>query len=303
MSHNYIKNKHIKNKHLPIGVFDSGLGGISVLATLRKVLPQEKFLYYGDSINAPYGEKSSEDVIGYSNDIVDWFITKGVKAIVIACNTATSVSASILRRQHDIPIIGIEPALKPAVMKFKSNNFHDSNKKIAVMATDITLREKKFYTLSSSMGMDNKILKIPCPELVKLVEKGITYGENVEKAIKNHFYSQGIDDKSICNIQSIVLGCTHFSFLRKSISNIFGENVEIFDGNTGTALHLKRVLEQNNLLLDKSSILDNLDDSNNPNIVHLCDDMKRVCIYNSLSDEMSKKSEELLSLYINSWDI
>ncbi|WIF95906.1 glutamate racemase [Caminicella sporogenes] len=227
------------NKKLAIGVFDSGMGGISVLAELIKMMPNEKYIYYGDSKNAPYGVKTPSQVIEFSKNICEFFIDKGVKAIVIACNTATSAAVKQLREIYDIPIIGMEPALKPAVEM-------NLDGKIVVMATEMTLKEKKFNELMKKYGQKSDIIKLPCPKLVELVESGIVDGVEVEKAVRECFY--GID---INEISSIVLGCTHYIYLRESIRNVVGDRVYIIDGNEGTARHLKNILKSKDLLNDE----------------------------------------------------
>ena len=152
------------NKDKAIGVFDSGLGGISVLKEFVKSMPSENFIYYGDSANAPYGIKTKKEITDRCENIIEFFIKQGVKAVVIACNTATSASANILRKKYSyLPIIGMEPALKVAADGKTDNT-------IVVMATPLTLREEKFNNLMSRYDDENTIIKMPCPELVKIVE-------------------------------------------------------------------------------------------------------------------------------------
>jgi len=225
-------------KKMAIGIFDSGMGGISVLAQAIKLMPTEKYIYYGDSLNAPYGEKSPKEVKRLSKNICDYLVGQGVKAIVVACNTATSAAIKELRATYDIPIIGMEPALKPAVEKFPKGT-------IVVMATNMTLKEKKFSNLMDRYGKNAKIIKLPCPILVELVERGKFLGEEVEEAIRNCF--DGID---IETIDSVVLGCTHYIYLKDSIRKILGSKVEIIDGNEGTVKHLYDILQNSDALND-----------------------------------------------------
>ncbi len=228
----------VDNRNLAIGIFDSGMGGISVLADIIKLMPNEKYIYYGDSGNAPYGTKTPEEVRKLSIDICDFFISKGVKAIVAACNTATSAAINQLRKRYDIPIIGMEPALKPAIeLELKG--------KIVVMATDMTLKEKKFSKLMDKYAKQQDIVKVPCPNLVELIEDGIFEGKAALEGIRGCF--KGINMEQI---SSIVLGCTHYVFLRDNISALAGEKVSIIDGNKGTAYHLKNVLNEKNILKD-----------------------------------------------------
>lgn len=226
----------MNNNDKPIGIFDSGLGGISVLKTCLNVLPNEKYIFYGDSSNAPYGTKTTEEVTDLCKIICDFFVSKDVKTIVIACNTATSAAVKTLRSRYDFPIIGMEPALKVA-----ANN--KQNNTIVIMATELTLREKKFKSLMDHYAGNNKIIRMPCPELVEIVESGnLDVGDIAKNQIKEYYKEINIDE-----LDSIVLGCTHFVFYRNLIQDMF-PNVNIIDGNDGTANHLKQVLTDRNML-------------------------------------------------------
>lgn len=218
----------------PIGIFDSGIGGISVVNTLRECMPEENIIYYGDSLYAPYGTKKIEDVRKRVEEISKYLLSKKVKAIVIACNTATSTSAALLREKYDIPIIGMEPALKPAV--------DDGHKTIAVMATELTLKEKKFSDLMDRFT-DNKILKVPASMLVDLVEHGKIDKESVYKSLDIAF-----DGIKIKTLDAVVLGCTHFLFAKDLIKNYPNLRAQIYHGNYGTVNHLKNILLNRDLL-------------------------------------------------------
>lgn len=223
-----------------IGVFDSGLGGISVLKKLITFLPNENFIYYGDSKNAPYGIKTKEEIEKRCFDIFDFFEKKNVKAIVIACNTATSAAAFDLRNVYkNLVIVGMEPALKVATYGNENNN-------IVVMATPLTLKSEKFDILMNKFSGNNNIIKMPCPELVNIVENNKL---NNKELIKNQIleYYKNID---IQKIDSIVLGCTHFTFFKNYIREFLDlpDKIKIIDGNFGTANHLKEMLEQSNNL-------------------------------------------------------
>lgn len=220
------------DQNRPIGIFDSGMGGVSVLGEAIRMMPTENFIYYGDSGNAPYGTKSKEEVIRLSEAVCDHLVSHHVKAIVIACNTATSAAAPYLREKYkDIPVIGIEPALKPAVETQKEGA-------VLVMATEMTLKEAKFKNLCSRIAKEREIIKLPCPSLVTLVESGITDGEAAESAIR-----ACLEAVDYSRVTAVVLGCTHFIFLREAVSRVLGQEVMIFDGNTGTVRHLLQVLE------------------------------------------------------------
>jgi glutamate racemase len=250
----------MNDENLAIGIFDSGMGGISVLADIINLLPNEKYIYYGDSNNAPYGIKTPEEVKKLCIEICDFLIYKGVKAIVVACNTATSAAIKELRKRYSIPIIGMEPALKPATSI-------QSDGKIVVMATNMTLKEKKFKGLMDKYGKARDIIKLPCPKLVELIEDGITEGQEVEDSIRQCF--NGID---INEVSSIVLGCTHYIFLKDYIRKFTGNNIKIIDGNEGTARHLRNVLKQKKLLkntIEKEILLDIYNSKNDEEIINL----------------------------------
>jgi len=224
------------NSNSPIAVFDSGVGGISVLGELWKIMPNENYLYFGDSKNAPYGTKSEEEIKNQTQNNIKNLIDRGCKCVVIACNTATSVAIRDLRQTFDIPIIGIEPAVKPAVAEHKGG-------KILVMATPVTLKKEKFALLMDSYSDISKIIPLPCPELVEMIEQGITEGEEIRKYLNKIF--EPFKNK---NIDAIVLGCTHFPFAKKEIQNIFGSNTDIIDGGYGTAKETKRRLTEEGIL-------------------------------------------------------
>ena len=227
-----------------IGVFDSGVGGISVLGQLKKLLPNERFLYYGDSANAPYGKRPSQEVQALTLAAVEKMITHGLKALVVACNTATSVAIRILREKYpDLIVIGIEPALKPAVDQFPGGN-------IGVMATDVTLGEEKFNALLERFAGCANIAKIPAPGLVELVESGRGNTAEAEALL-----TQILGDH-IGKLDALVLGCTHYPLVSSALRKVLGPRVVLFDGGEGTARETKRRLELAGLLHDgKGEIL------------------------------------------------
>ncbi len=224
-----------------IGVFDSGVGGISVLKSLVNHLPYERFVFFGDSANAPYGDKCSEEIYELSKKIVEDFIQQGAKAIVIACNTATSVAAKKLRETYpDLPIIGIEPALKPAALA----QDHGS---ILVMATSKTLKLDKFAILMDEYGKTNDVHLVACPGLADAIEIGYVTGSKIYRILEELIgnYRGKID--------SVVLGCTHYPFIKEAICDILG-GVKFFDGCEGTARQLAKVLKDHDLLNTKSTL-------------------------------------------------
>lgn len=214
----------------PVAVFDSGMGGISVLKELVRLMPEEDFIYFGDSANAPYGIRTVEDVRKLTIDHIRYFIEeKSAKAVAVACNTATSAAVRNLRALYpDVPLVGVEPAIKPAV------NSCD-NPRILVMATPRTLAEEKFLNLEHQYDNQAAIFPLPCPGLMDFVEKGILSGDQLEEYLKR-IMSPYLEK----DLTGIVLGCTHYPFVRKTISKIAGPDVEIFDGSLGTARELSR---------------------------------------------------------------
>jgi glutamate racemase len=232
----------VNSKEKPIGVFDSGVGGISVLKECLTVLPSEDFVYFGDSINAPYGTRSVKEVKKLTFNAVDFLLDKGVKAVVIACNTATSAAIDDLREKYnDIPIIGIEPALKPAVEASKG-------KSIIIMATPMTLAEKKFSNLMQQHNKEVNIIPLPCAGLVELIESGIIEGDEIQSYLKDK-----LKEFMHLDLASIVLGCTHYPFIKNELIKVVGEKTIIIDGSIGTVNQLKRQLIINDLLSEKKT--------------------------------------------------
>ncbi len=218
----------------PVGMLDSGLGGISVLAQALQDLPRENFVYFGDTAHIPYGDKEPEEVLRLTRQGVDRLLQHGCKAIVIACNTATSVAAEQLRRELTLPVIGIEPALKPAALL-------PGDGQILVLATQVTLRLPKFHALMERYG--NHATPVPCSGLMECVEAGQLEGERVNTLLKT-LLAPYLDKP----IKAVVLGCTHYPFLRNAISALLPKGTPLVDGNAGTVRQLGRRLEAENLL-------------------------------------------------------
>lgn len=225
-------------KNSPIGVFDSGLGGISVLREMVSILPNEDYIYFGDSINAPYGVKTKSEVNDLTIGHVENLLNMGCKAICIACNTATSAAVANLRRIYpELPLVGIEPAIKPAIESM-------DNPRVLVMATPMTIREEKFHNLLSRFEDQGEIIKLPCPGLMEFIENGILTGSKLNSFLKQILWDY------IGKVDCAVLGCTHYPFVKKEIQKVLGENVKLFDGSLGTARELKRRIEVAGLLND-----------------------------------------------------
>ncbi len=229
---------NISDKKLcPIGFFDSGVGGISVLKQAVSLMKNENFIYLGDSKNAPYGTKSLQEVKELSFNAVEFLMKYNVKAVVVACNTATSAAINDLRNRYKgIPVIGIEPALKPAVeLKRKG--------KIVIMATPMTLAERKFSNLMRKYESTVQIEPLPCPGLVEMIESEVTEGD-----IVNEFLRKTLKNVLDEDIAAVVLGCTHYPFVKKELSNVLGGDIPIIDGSKGTAKQLKKLLAENGTL-------------------------------------------------------
>lgn len=228
-------------KNNPIGFFDSGVGGLSVLREAISIMPNENFVYFGDSKNAPYGIRDVEDVKQLTFKAVEFLLNKNVKAIVVACNTATSAAIHDLRDKYkDIPIIGIEPALKPAVKLNRKGN-------IIIMATPMTLREHKFEELMSKYEDESSIIKMPCPRLVEFVEHGIVEGKELENYLSGKFEPFINED-----IAAVVLGCTHYPFVKETLRKVLGRDIPLIDGGLGTSQELRRQLDDKNWLSDSN---------------------------------------------------
>ena len=225
----------------PIGVFDSGLGGVSVLRACAALLPREDFLFFGDSANAPYGEKTLDQVRDLTLRRVDELLDRGVKAVVVACNTATSAAISLLREQYpQVPVIGIEPAVKPAAQA-------DDSSQVIVMATPLTIHEEKYQNLAAAFCHEANVISLPCRGLAELVESGQREGPVID-----HYLQELFLPFRHCNVEYIVLGCTHYPFVAPAIRKNFGRPVELIDGSEGTARQLRRQLEAAGLLSDRS---------------------------------------------------
>ena len=217
-----------------IGFFDSGVGGISVLHEAHRLLPNENFLFYGDNAHAPYGPRPLEEIRALSAAGIGRLLARRVKAIVIACNTATSAYAEIVRAEHpELPIIGMEPALKPA-------HFARHGGKVIVLATDATLRLEKFQRLMANYGDD--AITVVGHGLVELVESGRAKSRETELRLRD-LLADYMDQQ----IDAVVLGCTHYPFLKTHVRAIFPD-AAIFDGREGTAMRLKSQLEKYGLL-------------------------------------------------------
>ena len=219
-----------------IAVFDSGLGGLSVLRHLRRRMPGERFLYYGDSAHAPYGVRSRADVEALTLNAADRLMRRGLKALVVACNTATSAAIGALREKYpELIVVGIEPALKLAADRFPGG-------RIGVMATPVTLREEKFSLLLARYAASCQVYKIPAPQLVPLIEEGRVDTPIMEQTLHT------LLDPFASRMDALVLGCTHFPFASHAMERLLGPKVAVLDGGDGTARETLHRLEAADLL-------------------------------------------------------
>lgn len=216
-----------------IGVFDSGLGGLSVLNRALEILPRERFMYFADVDNVPYGDKTREQIVEYVDDAAGFMIDRGCKALVIACNSATSAGVSFLREKYGfLPIIGIEPAVKPAIAGSVAD------KRVLVTATPVTIEGEKLKHLIEEYDRDSIVDKLPLPELAMMAEKDLFEPEIVVPYLKEKF-----KDLDMTKYDFLVLGCTHFPFFSDSFKALL-PGVRLIDGSDGTARYLKAMLEK-----------------------------------------------------------
>lgn len=228
----------------PVGVFDSGIGGLTVLREIRCELPAEHLLYVADSGHAPYGDKPQAAVEARARAVTEFLIAQGAKAIVIACNSATGAAAMSLRERLDLPIIAMEPALKPAIAMTRSGV-------IGVLATSRTLASDKFEALRGRFDGHARVLVQPCPGLVECIEAGDLHGDSTRALIADYvlpLIAHGAD--------TLVLGCTHYPLVRALIQDIAGPGVTITDAGTAVARQLRYRLTQARLLSTRASAVD-----------------------------------------------
>lgn len=243
-----------------IAVIDSGVGGISVLRELVRLMPNENFLYFGDSANAPYGTKTAEEVQKMTQATVKRLMARGIKALVVACNTATATAIELLRQTYpDFIIVGIEPALKPAVTQFPQGA-------IGVMATPVTLQGDKLKRLMAQYPHPNVHL-IPAPGLVELVEAGKT------GSVEMDAFLQSLLGPYAGKLDALVLGCTHYPFAATAIRRVLGKKTVLIDGGAGTAQQTRRRLEAAGLLSDGPGSVVFENSLNDPHIFELCESL------------------------------
>lgn len=225
----------------PIGIFDSGVGGTSIWKEINKLLPYEHTIYLADSKNAPYGEKSAEEIVALSEKNTEYLLAQGCKLIVVACNTATTNAISYLRAKYDIPFIGIEPAIKPAALQTVS-------KKIGILATKGTLSSALFHQTLKIITNGIQLIEQNGEGLVPLIEQGRVFDTETKQLLEkylNPMISEGVD--------CIVLGCTHYPYLIPIIKSILPDHIQIIDSGEAVAKQTKNILEKNSLLTKSNS--------------------------------------------------
>ena len=230
---------------LPIGIFDSGVGGTSIWKEIHRLLPNENTIYFADSSNAPYGQKGKEAIIKLCIKNTEYLLSKDCKLIVVACNTATTNAISYLRNTYHVPFIGIEPAIKPAALQTKTNA-------IGILATKGTLSSALFSKTSGLFASNINVVEQVGEGIVQLIESGKLHSEAMKALIK--LYLQPMID---ANIDHLVLGCTHYSYLIPLLIDLLPNNVKIIDSGEAVARQTKAILDENNLLNSKTSIIKN----------------------------------------------
>ncbi|KUG04500.1 glutamate racemase [hydrocarbon metagenome] len=230
-------------KESPIGIFDSGVGGLTVVKSLLERLPEESFIYFGDTANVPYGSKTEEQLMCYAGNILDFFIDKGVKAVVVACGTHSSVTLPRLEGQYDFPMLGVVKAAA------RSANRLSKNFRIGVMATQATVNSQAYTREITSINTKCQVFEAACHKFVPLIESGILDGEEIQGAIREYIVpllDNGVD--------SLVLGCTHYPFLAPVIKEFAGCDIELVDPSFETIEELRETLARDNLINDSGNI-------------------------------------------------
>jgi len=220
------------DRNRPIGIFDSGVGGLSVVRQLIAELPHESLIYYADSARAPYGNKKKEDVIGFSQKISEFLLDKGAKLIVVACNTATGIAIVHLRSAYTLPFVGMEPAIKPAAQSSKTG-------KIGVLATANTFEAEHFNRTKVRYANNVEVFMAIGDGLVELVEHGEAFSDNAKKLLEQYLIPM-VDE----GIDQLVLGCTHFPFLLPLIKEIIPSEIQIHDPAPAVAKQVRKILAE-----------------------------------------------------------
>ena len=231
------KQAFIENRqHAPIGVFDSGAGGLTILLALQQELPDENYIYFGDTAHCPYGKRSEADISELTQQAIHFLVEQGVKLVVVACNTVSQVALTTLRATFPIPFVGVVPAVKPAARATRRG-------RIGITATDQAIKTRYLHELIEEFASDIQVYTIGCPELVTLVERGELDGPLVEEKVR-----QNLQPLLSKEVDVLVLGCTHFPALRPVIECIVGKHVQVIDSGAAIARRTRTVLESEGLI-------------------------------------------------------
>ena len=220
----------------PVGVFDSGVGGLSVAREIRRALPSEPLLYVADTAYLPYGDRTDEEVRARTLAIGEWLQREGAKVLVVACNTASGAALEALRERLAIPVIGLEPALKPAVRETKAG-------RVGVMATRGTLRSARFQRLVDNYADGVEVVRDPCPGLADLVEDGLLGGPELAERMEGY-----VAPLREAGVDTVVLGCTHYVFVRDAIQQALGPGVRLLDSGEAIARRTRQILSESGAL-------------------------------------------------------
>ena len=230
------ENKLIMDKNAPIGVFDSGVGGLTVAREIMRQIPNERIVYFGDTARVPYGSKSKDNIIKFSRQIIRFLQTENVKAIVIACNTASALALDEMQQEFDLPILGVvKPGAKVAVET-------TANKRIGLIGTEANIRSGVYTRYIKSLDDEAKVFEKACPLFVPLVEEGWLHDD-----ITLQVASRYLEELKEKDIDTLIMGCTHYPLIRSTIRKVMGDKVNLVHPAYETAIELKNLLERDNL--------------------------------------------------------
>lgn len=230
------ENKLIMDKNAPIGVFDSGVGGLTVAREIMRQIPNERIVYFGDTARVPYGSKSKDNIIKFSRQIIRFLQTENVKAIVIACNTASALALDEMQQEFDLPILGVvKPGARVAVET-------TANKRIGLIGTEANIRSGVYTRYIKSLDDEAKVFEKACPLFVPLVEEGWLHDD-----ITLQVASRYLEELKEKDIDTLIMGCTHYPLIRSTIRKVMGDKVNLVNPAYETAIELKNLLERDNL--------------------------------------------------------
>ncbi len=255
----------------PIGIFDSGLGGLSILSEIHKRLPLEDIIYIADSCNAPYGEKPQKEIIELSIKNTEYLLSKSCKIIVVACNTATTNAIDVLRKKFDVPFIGIEPAIKPAAIQSQTGV-------IGILATRGTLTSSLFSQNAKKLSQNTKIVEVIGKGIVEAIESN-----TINTNEFNSLLSEQLEPFKSSNIDHLVLGCSHFPFITQNISAILGDKIKIIDSGFAVA-------KQTENILDKYNLKYNSQRDNNKNLINILTNKTSISALKSILNRLKLKN-------------